>query len=242
MATHRMMFGDRKPRRTGLSFILFVFTFLCVLGAASFVTLIGIRSGLIQSAAPQVRDIALDIGLLDPSSCVINAYNKLDCSAGAQGTPVPFVLGQLKQAQDDLAAERQLRLAAEEKAKTATDALRRLADSMQSGTPVTRFSAFAARPADETAAQPYVMLPGDVVQPFSKRLTLVYRQAVDSNKVLLASDLWVGDREMEFYKSYHATLQADDVKTELELVVSPAPDWSEGDRSIRLELKPRAAQ
>ena len=84
------------------------------------------------------------------------------------------------------------------------------------------------------------MLPGDTVQPFSKRMTLVYRQPVGTDKVLLGSDLWEGDREMEFYKTYRATIAEPGQPTEVELVVSPAPDWNDGDRSIRLELKPQA--
>ena len=59
-----------------------------------------------------------------------------------------------------------------------------------------------------------------------------------ADKVLLGSDLWDGDREMEFYKPYHATIEDAGQQTEVELVVSPAPDWNDGDRSIRLELKP----
>jgi hypothetical protein len=232
--TMQRLFAPRKQkRRTGLSFVLFSFTFLCVIGAASFVVLIGVRSGLIKSAAPQVRDFALNIGVLDPMACVVDARNQLDCSADAVGTPIRLVLGELLQAREDLARERAQRIAAEEKAKSATETLRRLADSMQAGAAVIA----AADPA-QPGAQPYVMLPGDVVQPFSKRLTLVYRQAIDANKVLLGSDLWSGDREMEFYKPYHAAIGSAGERTEFELVVSPAPDWNEGDRSIRLELKP----
>ncbi|MBL9035382.1 MAG: hypothetical protein JNN33_11495 [Rhodospirillaceae bacterium] len=228
------LFASKRKQRTGLSFILFAFTFLCVIGAASFLTLIGVRSGMIKAVAPQVRDFAADIGLLDPATCVVDARNQLDCRAGAEGTSIRLVIGELQQTREDLARERELRIAAEEKAKTATEALRRLADSMQSvpGMAPSGVAAAAER------AQPYVMLPGDVVQPFSKRLTLVYRQPVDATKVLLGSDLWQGDREMEFYKPYRATIGAAGEKTELELVVSPAPDWSDGDRSIRLELKP----
>ena len=232
------LFAPKKKQRTGLSFVLFAFTFLCVIGAASFVALLAIRSGLLQSAAPQVRDFALNIGVLDPLSCVVDSRNQLDCRAGATGTPIRLVIGQLEQAKEDLAREQQLRVAAEEKAKTATEALRRLADSMQADNPL-----HAAADREGAAGQPYVMLPGDVVQPLAKRLTLVYRQAVSANKVLLGSDLWDGDREMEFYKPYHATLAGEgaEQKTELELVVSPAPDWNDGDRSIRLELKPLEA-
>lgn len=227
------LFAPRKKQRTGLSFVLFAFTFLCVIGAASFVTLLGVRSGVIKAAAPQVRDFAADIGLLDPASCVVDARNQIDCRAGAEGTSIRLVIGELQQTREDLTRERELRVAAEEKAKTATEALRRLADSMQNMPGMVPSGVAAAE-----RTQPYVMLPGDVVQPFSKRLTLVYRQPVDATKVLLGSDLWQGDREMEFYKPYRATIGAAGEKTELELVVSPAPDWSAGDRSIRLELKP----
>jgi len=219
------LFAPKKKRRTGLSFILFAFTFLCVIGAASFVALLGMHGGMIKSAAPQLREFALNVGILDPLTCVVDAANGLDCRAGAVGTPIRLALGQMRQAQDDLARERELRLAAEEKAKTATEALRRLADLQTE----------QAQP----AGQPYVMLPGDVVQPFSKRVTLVYRQPVGADKVLLGSDLWDGDREMEFYKTYRATIDQPGLPTEVELVVSPAPDWNEGDRSIRLELKPQ---
>lgn len=231
--TMQRIFGERRPkRRTGLSFILFAFTFLCVIGAASFVTLLGVRSGLIKSAAPQVQSMALNIGLLDTDGCVIDRFNQLDCHAGAEGTPLPLVLGQLREAQDNLKHEQALRIAAEEKAKAATDALKRIADGLQA-----RNSLYSgAEPANP--GQPYVMLPGDTVQPFSKRLTLVYRQAVDANKILLGSDLWHGDREMEFFKPYRATLTDAGESTEVELVVSPAPDWNVGDRSIRVELKP----
>ena len=50
----RLFAPKKRQRRSGLSFILFAFTFLCVIGAASFVALLGIRSGLIKSAAPQI--------------------------------------------------------------------------------------------------------------------------------------------------------------------------------------------
>lgn len=231
--TMQRLFAPKKRQRSGLSFILFAFTFLCVIGAASFVTLLGIRSGVIKSAEPQVRDFALNIGLLDPSTCVIDSRNQIDCRAGAVGTSIRLVIGELQQMREDLAREQAQRVAAEEKAKAATESLRQLADAMQKPAPI---GVAANAPADRT--QPYVMLPGDVVQPLSKRLTLVYRQAVDANKVLLGSDLWDGDREMEFYKPYRATLADSGKPTELELVVSPAPDWNAGDRSIRLELKP----
>lgn len=232
----RLFAPKKKKQRTGLSFVLFAFTFLCVIGAASFVALIAMRSGLLQSAAPQVRDFALNIGVLDPLSCVVDSRNQLDCRAGATGTPIRLIIGQLEQAQEDLAREQQMRVAAEEKAKAATEALRRVADSMQAGNPL-----HAAADRGGAAGQPYVMLPGDVVQPLAKRMTLVYRQAVSADKVLLGSDLWEGDREMEFYKPYHATIEDAGQQTEVELVVSPAPDWNDGDRSIRLELKPVAA-
>ncbi len=227
------LFAPKKRQRTGLSFILFAFTFLCVIGAASFVALLAIRSGLMQSATPRMRDFALNIGLLDPLGCVVDSRNQLDCRTGATGTSIRLIIGQLAQAHEDLAREQQLRVAAEEKAKTATEALRRLADSLQGGG-IPQVSADRGAP----VGQPYVMLPGDVVQPLSKRLTLVYRQAVSADKVLLGSDLWDGDREMEFYKPYHATIEDAGQQTEVELVVSPAPDWNDGDRSIRLELKP----
>lgn len=234
----RIFAPKNKKRRTGLSFILFAFTFLCVIGAAAFVALIGIRSGLIKSAAPQLRDLALNIGLLDPTTCVVNARHQLDCRANAVGTPVRLALGEILQAREDLAREQALRVAAEEKARIATEALRRLADSMQDTTRIGGPLHASAAETQPAASQPYVMLPGDVVQPFSKRLTLVYRQAVSADKVLLGSDLWDGDREMEFYKTYRATIDEAGRQTELELVVSPAPDWNDGDRSIRLELKP----
>lgn len=230
------LFAPKRKRRSGsLSFILFAFTFFCVIGAAGFVVLLGIRSGLIKQAAPQLRDVALDIGAIDPSTCVVDAFNQLDCRTGAVGTPIRLVLGQLREAEDNLARERELRLAAEEKAKAATESLRRLADSLQA-----RNRLQAAGGSAQTPGQPYVMLPGDTVQPLSKRMTLVYRQPVGADKVLLGSDLWHGDREMEFYKPYHATIIDAGEPTDVELVVSPAPDWKDGDRSIRLELKPQA--
>lgn len=221
------LFAPRKKRRgSGLSFILFAFTFLCVIGAACFVMLLGIRSGVIKSAAPQVRDVALDIGLLDTSTCVVDALNRLDCRADAVGTPIRFALGRMKELEEEVAREQSLRLDAEDKAKAATEALKRLAD----------LQIDQAQP----AGQPFVMLPGDTVQPFAKRMTLVYRQPLGTDKVLLGSDLWEGDRAMEFYKTYRATIDEPGQPTEVELVVSPAPDWSDGDRSIRLELKPQA--
>jgi hypothetical protein len=231
----RLFAPKRKQRRSGLSFILFAFTFLCVIGAASFVTLLGVRSGLIKSAIPQVRDLALDIGVLDTSTCVVDRLNRLDCSAGAVGTPIRFALGKMREMEEQLAREQALRVAAEEKAKAATEALARIADSMQAAQ---QLQASVGR--SDIASQPYVMLPGDVVQPFAKRMTLVYRQPVGSDKVLLGSDLWNGDREMEFYKPYRAAIGQDGQRTEFELVVSPAPDWNDGDRSIRLELTPQA--
>lgn len=206
--------------------ILFAFTFLCVLCAAGFVGMVGIRSGIIKSAAPKVRDVALEVGLLDPKACVVDYANRLDCRAEAVGTPVQIVLGRMREMEEELAREKDLRAAAEDKAKTATQALKRLAD----------LQAQQAEP----AAQPFVMLPGDTVQPLSRRMTLVYRQPLGADKVLLASDLWEGDREMEFYKPYRATLdEPGQPATEVELVVSPAPDWNQGDRSIRLELTPQ---
>lgn len=231
------LFAPRRKRRSGgLSVILFAFTFFCVVGAASFVVLLGIRSGMIKQAAPQLRDVALQIGAIDPAICVVNAFNQLDCRTDAVGTPVRLVLGQLRQAEDDLARERELRLAAEEKAKAAMESLRRLADGIQARN---HLQASAGR--TQPPGQPYVMLPGDTVQPLSKRVTLVYRQPVGADRVLLGSDLWGGDREMEFYKPYRATLdEPGQPVTEVELVVSPAPDWKDGDRSIRLELKPQA--
>ena len=231
----RLFAPRKKRRRPGLSFILFAFTFLCVMGAASFVALLGIRSGLIKQAAPQVRDLALDIGVFDPSTCVVDALNRLDCSAEAVGTPIRFALGKMREMEEQLAREQALRIAAEEKAKAATEALERIADSMQA---TQQLQASVDRAG--TAAQPYVMLPGDVVQPFAKRMTLVYRQPVGTDKVLLGSDLWNGDREMEFYKPYRAAIGQNGQRTEFDLVVSPAPDWNDGDRSIRLELKPQA--
>ena len=236
MTMQRLFAPKKKRRRPGPSFVLFAFTFLCVIGAASFVALLGIRSGLIKSAVPQVRDLALDIGVLDPSTCVVDTLNRLDCSAEAVGTPIRFALGKMREVEEQLAREQALRIAAEEKAKTATEALRRLADNMQA---TQQLQASVDRTG--TAGQPYVMLPGDVVQPFAKRMTLVYRQPLGADKVLLGSDLWNGDREMEFYKPYRAAIGQDGQRTEFELVVSPAPDWSDGDRSIRLELKPQAA-
>ncbi len=230
----RLFAPRKKRRRPGLSFILFAFTFLCVIGAASFVTLLGIRSGLIKSAVPQVRDLALDIGVLDTSACVVDYLNRLDCSADAVGTPIRFALGTMREMEEQLAREQALRVAAEEKAKTATEALKHLADNMQT---TQQLQASVDRAG--SAGQPYVMLPGDVVQPFAKRMTLVYRQPVGTDKVLLGSDLWNGDREMEFYKPYRAAIGQNGERTEFELVVSPAPDWNEGDRSIRLELKPQ---
>jgi hypothetical protein len=231
----RIFAPKKKRRRPGLSFVLFAFTFLCVIGAASFVALLGIRSGLIKSAAPQVRDLALDIGVLDTSACVVDSLNRLDCSADAVGTPIRFALGKMREMEEQLAREQALRLAAEEKAKAATEALKRLADNMQAA-PQLQGSVDRAG----TAGQPYVMLPGDVVQPFAKRMTLVYRQPVGTDKVLLGSDLWDGDREMEFYKPYRAVIDQAGLPTAVELVVSPAPDWNDGDRSIRLELKQQA--
>ncbi len=223
------LFAPKKKRRgSGLSVILFGFTFLCVIGAACFVALLGIRSGLIKSAAPQVRDVALDIGLLDTSTCVVDALNRLDCRADAVGTPIRFALGKMREMEEQLAREQKLRIAAEEKAEAATAALKRLADLQTDPS--------------KPASQPFVMLPGDTVQPFAKRMTLVYRQPVGTDKVLLGSDLWVGDREMEFYKTYRATIDPAGRPTEVELVVSPAPDWKDGDRSIRLELKPQATE
>src|ERR1700741_793087 len=130
--TMQGLFAPRKKRRRpGLSFILFAFTFLCVMCAASFVALLGIRSGLIKQAAPQVRDLALDIGVLDPSTCVVDALNRLDCSAEAVGTPIRFARVKMREMEEQLVQEQALRVAAEEKAKTATEALKRLADSMQ---------------------------------------------------------------------------------------------------------------
>ncbi|HWA48946.1 MAG TPA: hypothetical protein VG742_11760 [Dongiaceae bacterium] len=231
----RLFAPKKRQRRSGLSFILFAFTFLCVIGAASFVALLGIRSGLIKSAAPQMRDLALDIGILDTSACVVDSLNRLDCSTGAVGTPIRFALGKMREMEEQLAREQALRIAAEEKAKAATEALARIADSMQA---TQQLQAAVGRPG--SAAQPYVMLPGDVVQPFAKRMTLVYRQPVGTDKVLLGSDLWNGDREMEFYKPYRAAIGQNGERTEFDLVVSPAPDWNQGDRSIRLELKPQA--
>ena len=231
----RIFAPKKKRRRPGLSFVLFAFTFLCVIGAASFVALLGIRSGLIKSAAPQVRDLALDIGVLDTSACVVDSLNRLDCSADAVGTPIRFALGKMREMEEQLAREQALRLAAEEKAKAATEALKRLADNMQAA-PQLQGSVDRVG----TAGQPYVMLPGDVVQPFAKRMTLVYRQPVGTDKVLLGSDLWDGDREMEFYKPYRAVIDQAGLPTAVELMVSPAPDWNDGDRSIRLELKQQA--
>jgi hypothetical protein len=231
----RIFAPKKKRRRPGLSLVLFAFTFLCVIGAASFVALLGIRSGLIKSAAPQVRDLALDIGVLDTSACVVDSLNRLDCSADAVGTPIRFALGKMREMEEQLAREQALRLAAEEKAKAATEALKRLADNMQAA-PQLQGSVDRAG----TAGQPYVMLPGDVVQPFAKRMTLVYRQPVGTDKVLLGSDLWDGDREMEFYKPYRAVIDQAGLPTAVELMVSPAPDWNDGDRSIRLELKQQA--
>jgi hypothetical protein len=230
------IFAPKKKRRgSGLSFILFAFTFLCVIGAACFVAMLGIRSGLIKTAAPQVRDLALDIGILDTSACVVDSLNRLDCSANAVGTPIRFALGKMRELEEQLAREQTLRVAAEEKAKAATEALERIADSTQA---TQQLQASGDRAG--TAGQPYVMLPGDVVQPFAKRMTLVYRQPVGTDKVLLGSDLWNGDREMEFYKPYRAAIGQNGERTEFDLVVSPAPDWNDGDRSIRLELKPQA--
>ena len=231
----RIFASKKKRQRTGLSFLLFAFTFLCVIGAAAFVILLGIRSGAIKSAAPQIRDFAFSIGALDPTTCMVDARNQLDCSADATGTPVRLVLGEMLQAREDLARERTLRIAAEERAKTATEALRRLAEVSRPERVPTPAAVTA-----EFAQQPYLMLPGDVVQPFSQRVTLVYRQPAGSGAVLIASDLWEGDREMEFYKVYRATLDEPGLTGEVEMVVTPTPAWQDGNRSIHLALKPQS--
>lgn len=233
MYTQRL-FTQKKKRRGGPILVLLGVAFVCVLGAAGFVAILGQRSGVLQTAMPQVREFVFGLPGLSPENCVI-AGDALDCRAGASGQKLTEALAQMRALREALAKEQALRAAAEERAGSATDALRRLADDLAA-----RDSFQALSDQDDRNFQPYLMLPGDVVQPFSKRITLVYRQPSGSDKILLGSDMWEGDREMEFYKTYRATVDEPGLKGDVELMVTPTPAWYEGDRAIQLALKPMA--
>lgn len=230
MYTQRL-FTQKKRRHSPVPGLVAI-ALVCVVGAAGFLAVLGQRSGILQTAMPQLREFVFGIPGLRPENCVI-AADALDCRAAASGQTLDETLSELRHLRAALAKEQALRAAAEERAGTATDALRRLADDLAA-----RDSFQALNDQDDRDHQPYLMLPGDVVQPFSKRITLVYREAVGADKILLGSDMWDGDREMEFYKTYRASVDEPGLKGDVELMVTPTPAWYAGDRSIHLALKP----
>lgn len=188
--------------------------------------------------------VRLDFG--DPLDCVINEVSgSAVCDGSAPGTPLRDVWRQLGEARkrklDNLEraekAEHGLQEAGREIANLRSE-LNRFTDKNQA---MRNFLMLDDRA--ERQHRPYLTSPGNTVTAFREHISIIYRRPNNAEQgVILSSNLWKGEIDLEFGKFHRAALREPGIEGEVEISATPAPVRLPGDKPINLNIRPIGAK